>query len=114
MFISKRAFRLNNILLYKSRFVYEVYFKNNHTRIKGIVSNNCKNRTSYLILYDDKHKIIFPKNIIFHYISKSVNLIYKTRFLYHIFYLILFFIIKLFRRYYRFFIKKIFVKINKC
>ena len=42
MFISKRAFQLNNILENKNRYIYEVYFKNNNTRIKGILSNHCK------------------------------------------------------------------------
>lgn len=100
MFISKRAFQLNNILLYRNRFVYEVYFKNNHTRIKGIVSNNCKNLAYYLSLYDDKSKSIFLKNIVFNYISRIINYIYKSEFLYHILYLLIFSIIKVFRRYY--------------
>ena len=99
MFISKRAFQLNNILENKNRYIYEVYFKNNITRIKGIVSNHCKNRTAYLILYDNKNKDIFFINRTFNYISKIINYNYKTKYLYNILYLFIIFIIKLFLRY---------------
>ena len=42
MYISKRAFELNNIFKSKKRFIYEFIFKNDKTRIKGIISENCK------------------------------------------------------------------------
>lgn len=99
MFISKRAFQLNNILENKNRFVYEFYFKNNNTRIKGILSNHCKNRTSYLILYDNKSKNIFSIHRTIKYISKIINYIYKTKYLYNILYLFIIFVIKLFLKY---------------
>ena len=106
MFISKRAFQLNNILENKNRYIYEVYFKNNITRIKGIVSNHCKNRTAYLILYDNKNKDIFFINRTFNYISKIINYNYKTKYLYNILYLFIIFIIKLFLRYNQLYNKK--------
>lgn len=102
MFISKRAFQFNNIIFNKNRYVYEYYFKNNYTRIKGIVSDNCLNTTAYLILFDDKNKEIFPKNI-----SKIINdIIYKSKFINQLAFFLMILIIKYFISYSKLFNKK--------
>ena len=48
MFISNRAFKLNNIYSHKNRFIYEYYFSNNKTRIQGIIAENCTKPWNYL------------------------------------------------------------------
>lgn len=106
MFISKRAFQLNNILENRNRYIYEFYFKNNNTRIKGILSNHCKNMTAYLILYDNQNKNIFFINRTLNYISKIINYNYKTKYLYNILHLFIIFVIKLFLRYNKLRVKK--------
>ena len=104
MFISKRAFQLNNILVYKNRYVYERYFTNKYTRIKGIVSDNCLNTNTFLMLYNNKNKEIHSKNKVFYYKYKIINSIkYKHKLIKLILMFIIILIFKSIKRKYKLF-----------
>ena len=97
MFISKRAFQLNNIIVSKNRYIYEYIFKNNRTRIKGILSDKCIKTITYLKIFDDK-------NIEYYYKKIFLNDTFKL--IIHIFYkniLLYFLLILLIKSNYRFY-----------
>lgn len=56
MFISKRAFILNNVFYIRDRYIYEAFFANKNTRIKGILESNCKIPIKYIISFGNKIK----------------------------------------------------------
>ena len=99
MYISKKAFQLNNIIFFKNRYIYEIYFRNNLTRIKGIISDRCLNTTDNLKLFDNKNIKEYYKNNNFHYISKiMINNIYKHNFLKQFIFFLIILIIKFYIR----------------
>ena len=91
MYISKRAFQLNNIFLYNNRYIYEYYFSKNNTRIKGIVAEKCKKPWNYLDLFNNNKTIITRKEnkATTHLLKYLQSKIFKLNILYLIFYLFL-------------------------
>ena len=101
MYISKRAFKLNNIIPYKYRFIYEYYFSNNNTKIKGIVAEKCNDPWNYLNLFNDKQLINKKGNSSENKVFKLVKpMKIKYKMLYLIMILILIMILKEFLKFY--------------
>lgn len=80
MYISNRAFQLNKIFTNNNRYIYEYYFKNKNTRIKGIISDNCSRTTPFLKSFEKKMRIAKVKN------TPTLNKSFETSWFYRIFY----------------------------
>jgi len=100
MFISKRAFNLNNVFYSKKRAIYEYYFINKNTRIRGIIDDKCQRPYHYIISLN--HTLVKPEEY-----KKTIEILkfhkikdLKQNFSFLIFSLILIFICKFYKQFY--------------